>query len=128
MVRTELNLKQKELAAKMGMSGFALSQMEAGNARPRLMLFFHLSRDFDVNLDFLLHGEGDMFKSGKTPSQSAAIETFQGDTKKFLQSFHNYFELSPLFRFSMKAFFTNLLGDQEHLIKKEVEKNREGEK
>ncbi|UCH92927.1 MAG: helix-turn-helix transcriptional regulator [Candidatus Aminicenantes bacterium] len=64
-VRVHLNLKQRKFAEILNTSVVNLSEIERGRKKPGVELLIYLSRQYRVNLTYLLHGEGDMFRPEK---------------------------------------------------------------
>lgn len=57
------DMTQAGLAQKVGVSQSAISQMISGKNHPSSDLIAAISREFDVNINWLLLGEGAMYKS-----------------------------------------------------------------
>lgn len=53
-LREDLDLKQTELAEKIGITQKALSNYETGRSEPSFDIIFKLSEFFDVSIDYLL--------------------------------------------------------------------------
>ena len=70
LVRKKLNLLQKDFAKTLDISNASLSEMEAGNAKPRFELIYNITKKFKVNINYLLHGEGEIFMSDEISRQS----------------------------------------------------------
>ncbi|NIM84430.1 MAG: helix-turn-helix domain-containing protein, partial [Candidatus Aminicenantes bacterium] len=60
-IRKALNLKQGELADRLGCSRSNLSQIEHGVFFPGVSILDALSSTFNVSLDWLFRGRGSMF-------------------------------------------------------------------
>jgi len=60
-VRKNLHLKQKELAAALKIVPSYLCEIEKGNGNPGPELFVRLASEYNVNLNYLFIGSGDMF-------------------------------------------------------------------
>lgn len=60
-IREALKLKQKDFAEKINMSGPSLSELETGKYKPGFDILVNLSKLFNVNLYFILFGQGEMF-------------------------------------------------------------------
>lgn len=54
--RKSFQLKQKELAEKLGVSNNHLSGIELGKTSPSLEVFIRICTELDVTLDYLLEG------------------------------------------------------------------------
>jgi len=61
LVREQLGLKQKQLAAALGLPSSYLSDIEKGKVNPGFNFLMRLYRKYKVSLDWLLFDEGDMF-------------------------------------------------------------------
>jgi len=120
MIRKRLNIFQKDFAAELGISGASLSEVESGNAKPMIEIYFHITKKFNVNQDYLLFGTGDMFieegTNGTFPS---------GDDKEFTQfmeKFLFHFKNSKLVRTAVMGHFTTFLLNSESIIEKDMKK------
>ena len=73
LIRGELNVTQKEFAAKVGVPASTISNIENGSREIPKSLMRQLVEDFNINAKWLLTGEGDMFETGeKKLSESPA--------------------------------------------------------
>lgn len=70
--REAKNLKQKDLADLTGTSISYISDIERGTSLMSLTLLIPLKRNFSLNLEWLLEGEGPMFSEEATPTQRVA--------------------------------------------------------
>jgi ribosome-binding protein aMBF1 (putative translation factor) len=61
-IRKELGLTQAELVAKSKRKCGVMSRIELGEVSPRLELLISLYRDYNVNINYVLVGEGEMFR------------------------------------------------------------------
>jgi transcriptional regulator with XRE-family HTH domain len=61
LIREALNFAQKDFAGKLGISAPSLSEIETGRNRPGIELLIKLSKNFKVNLYYVLLGKGEMF-------------------------------------------------------------------
>ena len=55
-IREDTNISQRELARRLGISNSFLSDMETGKLGPGFFFLFLISKYFDVNPNYLLHG------------------------------------------------------------------------
>ncbi len=124
-VRRKLRISQKEFAASLEMSPSYLSTIESGNGNPGVGFFFKLSMTYNVSLDYLFLGTGEIFKnreSRKKPGKEFidTIDTF--DDMQWLM------ENSPMFRNTMIGFSNKFLYENEEIIKiniKNVRQNKD---
>jgi transcriptional regulator with XRE-family HTH domain len=60
-IRKKLSLHQKEMAASLNTSASYLSEIESGKANPGPGFFLDLSDVYNVSIEYVFHGEGEMF-------------------------------------------------------------------
>jgi transcriptional regulator with XRE-family HTH domain len=129
LVRKKLNLLQKDFAKELDISNASLSEMEAGNAKPRFELIYNITKKFKVNINYLLHGEGEIFMSDEISRQSGL--EIKSEYQPFFKDFLYYFSQSPLVRTAMMNYFRTYILEKETLIEKDIRKttaSREQEK
>lgn len=68
-LRKELNLTQKQLADKIHISRSNLAGIENGSVNLSERVANDISREFNVNLEWLKTGEGEMFKEPNSPEE-----------------------------------------------------------
>lgn len=122
-VRKTLTVTQQDFARQVEVSGASLSAMEAGNSKPRIEVYFHLTREYNVNLEFLLHGQGEMFLNGEGHPEDEDLEK-PGECREFMGTFLDYFDKSPVVRYAMMTHFTTFLEENEAIIEKNIKKNK----
>ena len=112
-IRRALQLKQIDFANQLNVSGPALSEIENGKYKPGYDFLYNLVKEFNVNLYYLLFGEGEMFRS--------ALESVGSWGGKFsinspdLQEFFEKFERSPYVQYNVLANF-RILNFRDHEI------------
>ncbi len=123
-VRKTLKLKQKDFADRLGISGPSLSEIEKGKNKPNHDFLVNISREFNVNLYYLLFGEGEMFLDPTSPyvGRSEDSAGVNKDVRKFLW----YFQRSPLVQYFVLGYFRSLLLKEKEAIEHEV-KEYEGQ-
>ncbi|AEF81794.1 helix-turn-helix domain-containing protein [Leadbettera azotonutricia] len=60
-VRTFLNISQREFSKRIFISPTLLGEIELGNRKVKDRTILLISTEFNVNKDWLLNGDGDMF-------------------------------------------------------------------
>lgn len=70
-LRKSLNLNQSVFANKIGVHLQTLSRYERGEVRPSSELLKKISKEFDVNLNWLMTGEGSMLRNEIKEGRSA---------------------------------------------------------
>ncbi|MCP5050425.1 MAG: helix-turn-helix transcriptional regulator, partial [bacterium] len=64
-IREALKMKQVDFAKRLGVSPAGLSEMEKGRYKPNIDVAMILVAEFNVNLYYLVMGEGGMFSGEK---------------------------------------------------------------
>ena len=62
-IRKELGLSIAKLAIKLEMSSSTLTQYERGTRTPSAQLFIQLYKKLNINLNWFVSGEGEMFNT-----------------------------------------------------------------
>ena len=127
-IRKNLGLLQKEFAGELGISTSSLSDIEAGNMKLRFELIYHITRKYNINIYYLLHGEGEMYM--QETSEVAALVVKKPEFTEWLTDFLWYFNESPMVRYTMMSYFLTYKNQSDQLIKKDIENNKKkkGEK
>ena len=121
LLREKLGFKQKDFAKRLNVSGATLSDVEKGKYKPSHDLIYNTANEFNINLYYLLFGEGEMFgKSGEeTGAESNPTFTDNDEIRKF----NWYFEKSKVLRFRMLSYFNKLLIEERDVIEEEIRGN-----
>ena len=116
-----MGFKQKDFAKRLNVSGATLSDVEKGKYKPSHDLIYNTANEFNVNLYYLLFGEGKMFGNGdvETGAESNPILTDNDEIKKF----NWYFEKSKVLRFRILSYFNKLLIEENDVINEEIKGN-----
>ena len=124
-VREALNLTQKQLAQRLNISGPTLSEFENGKLPPNFDFIFNIYREFNVNLYYLLYGEGEMFeeRGGPLSQRLARLCKQNKDTARLLE----YFERSTVIRYYLLSQFKGKMLLEKDLIEKEILEGNEQE-
>lgn len=75
-LRTELNLSAQKLADKIGSTQVSVSNYETGKYKPSFEFMEALHRVLNVNLNWFVSGQGEMFL-GQDKETSAGIDEAQ---------------------------------------------------
>jgi len=117
-IRKALDLNQKEFAQRLQAAGSSVSDVENGKYTPNFDMIRDLVKKFNVNIDYLMFGEGEMFiKPGR--------ELFLGledlaNRNEGVRKFLDYFEKSAIFRYKVMGTAEELLIDNLQGIQQEI--------
>jgi transcriptional regulator with XRE-family HTH domain len=126
-IRKALKLSQKEFARGIDMSGSFISDLESGSSRAGYDFFYAMASVYDVNLYFLVFGDGEMF--GRNETRPSLGKKEFGKRIETANELLWYMDQSPLFKMTLLGFATKYLYDNDRIIKKDIDmKKKEGEK
>ncbi len=117
-IRQALQLRQADFAERLNVSGPALSEIENGKYKPGYEFLYNAVKEFNVNLYYLLFGEGDMFRN--------PMEAMADRAGKFavnipeVQRFIDGFERSPYVQYSILALFRTLMLRDREIIEQDI--------
>ncbi|HLP45034.1 MAG TPA: helix-turn-helix transcriptional regulator [Candidatus Kapabacteria bacterium] len=120
-IRNKLQLKQKDLAEALDIAGCYLSELESGKGNPCHAFFYKLSTRFGVSLDYLFHGEGDMFR--KTKMLEEKEKDLENDNTMTTENLNLLIELSPMFKYQVLGFAAKFKLDNADIIKQDIDNN-----
>jgi len=112
-------MSQREFAEGIDMSKSFISDIEKGSSKAGYKFFNNVSKAYNVNLVYLVHGEGEMFNQRDAAHSSGNREI--GEPIDNVGDMLWYMERSPLMLHTIIGFATKLLHDNEAHIKKEIE-------
>lgn len=119
--RKALNLKQKDFAQELNISVSSLSEVETGKYKAGIEFLTILSKKFNVNLYFVLFGEGDMFISPTASSYTRASKFSVNleDVRDFLY----HFERSSILQYFILNQYKTRMMVEGDLILREIEES-----
>jgi transcriptional regulator with XRE-family HTH domain len=120
-IRTALDLKQEQLANRLGCSRSNLSQVENGLILPGFTILAALRKKFNVSVDWLLTGEGSMFIHEK--EKELYLLDFGKDTDEIKEMLEEMKE-SPVLKYRMLSDFFARVGEV-RFKRRNKEKNKE---
>jgi transcriptional regulator with XRE-family HTH domain len=118
-IRKALNIKGKDFAPRLKISGPSLSEIERGKYYPNFEFMVNISREFNVNLYYLIFGEGEMFIE---PGKYTDLEILEDlvSSSSHIRKFLYYFERSDIIRFFVLSQFKQKLMSDKEMIEKEI--------
>lgn len=90
-LRKSLNYGQKEFAVKLGINSLTYANYERGERKPPYELLVKLSEDLNIDLNWLIVGNGEMFKNENKHSLKQKNDTLI--TKKVSRIGHRLSEI-----------------------------------
>ena len=119
-IRNRLNLRQKEFVQKLDISVTTLSDIETGKTYPCHDFFYNIVKEYNVNLHYLLFGEGEMFKTLETAT-SPELNIYGCEDEEILEFLDVFFK-SRMVQFQVLGYFRKLYNEDEAAIKKDIER------
>jgi DNA-binding XRE family transcriptional regulator len=117
-IRETLRLTQKELSQKIDVSITYICDVENAKYKPNCDFLENISCVFNVNLYWLLYGQGEMFLDPAIllGGQSGKYYIKTEEVRNFLW----YYQRSAIVQYSTMAHFYTLLIQQKQNIEKEI--------
>ncbi len=89
-LRSTLNMRQSDFAAKLGVSSAALSKIENNlTVNPRTEIVNSLIHEFKVNMEWLFSGTGEMFTNSEIHEDNGTIEEYRQKTMELQEELSN---------------------------------------
>ncbi len=116
LIRKVLDLRQKDFADSIGLSFSYLSEIEKGTkSKPQVNVFYKISEAYNVSLDYLFHGRGDMF-----------VDEKPGTAEHFPDGIANIVDIiwlmkhSQMFKDTVMGFCSKYFYENEDILKKSI--------
>ena len=90
-IRNELNISQKDFAAKLEVKQQTISQIETGIISPSLELLDKITSKYCIQLSYIIYGEGPMLKK-ETQAQVLPVPGINSNELALLKSKDNLIE------------------------------------
>ncbi len=120
-IRRQGRIQQKEMAATLNIAASYLCEIENGNAKPGPDFFIKVASEYNVNLNYLLLGTGDMFGAGnKIKTKGFEIE----NGIESVEELNWLMEKSKFFRNAIMSMANKIVIEEEEIIKKGLQMNK----
>ncbi len=119
----ELALKPDEMEDKLGLSQSDLSEIELGKKDIEVGVFLQLATEFNVNLQYLYLGIGDMFQPVEEKDGGGEVYDFQGSPVSF-EKFQWLMKKSAFFRHTIMSHACKILLLEEETVKASLKKEK----
>ncbi|MBR2664287.1 MAG: helix-turn-helix transcriptional regulator [Clostridia bacterium] len=111
--RKALGLTQSEFGSRIGISGAAVSKLESGDRNPSDQTLMLISSEYQISLQWLQTGTGDMFTQGHSLADDLAKKySFPDITRKLLVEYEKLGEdqQAAVLEYATK-FVASIVGD-----------------
>ncbi|MCK4762609.1 MAG: helix-turn-helix transcriptional regulator [Candidatus Aminicenantes bacterium] len=115
-IRKSLKYKQEKLAGIVNVSPTTLSEIETGKSKPGFDFLYILSRKLNVNLYYVLFGNGEKFLD---PLYSFTGLKFHVDSEQ-VENFFNDFYKSPLLQYHILGQYRIKMMTDGEMIEREI--------
>jgi transcriptional regulator with XRE-family HTH domain len=122
-IRKALGLTQRIFADSIGFANTYVSKIEGGDGSPGPLFFWQISTVYNVSLEYLFHGTGDMFKLTTVTGENDT-GVFKRDIDR-IEDLAWLFNNSHIYRTAVVAFTTKFIYDNEVLIKQHLLRGNE---
>lgn len=124
-IRRQMAMKQKDFAAAMGVSPTYLSDIEAGRTGPGFYFFYRSTKHLDINPLYLLHGKKPVFikEMAEKKEEESRPEPERwdfGENKARVEEMLSYIERSPLVKFDILSYFSELIIEKQEIIASDI--------
>ena len=130
-IRKRLKMLQAEFCEKLNISVTNLSEIENNKTRPGYDFFYKIVKEFDVNLNYLVFGEGPMFRKigketgkGKTAGLDISRLGYPVNNEA-VERFLFYFFNSSFVQYRFLSDLVKLLSENKDIINGEIEEKKE---
>lgn len=116
-IRRQGRIQQKEMAAALDIAASYLCEIENGNAKPGQDFFIKVAMAYNVNLNYLLLGTGEMFGA----VNNIKTKEFEIDNGiETVEELNWLIEKSNFFKNSIMSLANKLLIEEDRIIKKSL--------
>ena len=115
-VRKRLHLNQDQLSEIAGLSKTTICDYEVGKTPPGINFLILLGKRYNVNLDYIVTGEGPMFKDVSQFPGIKPGEKLFGDYDREVAQIFDYMGKSPMFLLDVVTMVTDFINKNKELI------------
>lgn len=123
-IRRALRIKQKEMAKILGIAPSSFSEIETGITGINTEMYMNLVKSYNVNLDFLVNGRGEMFYKSE---QEKTVPEIDDPVYKFdsnidsIEKLVSMMRKSTYLRLSILTLASEFFMNKEDLIRKNMD-------
>ncbi|MGE5342692.1 MAG: helix-turn-helix domain-containing protein [Candidatus Omnitrophota bacterium] len=123
LIRQNLKMNQDQFSKELNFANTAISGFENGKYGPGFDFFYNIVKRFNVNLNFLLFGEGTMYNHESTPESPTNSEDPSPETRAE-KNFLFYFKNSEIVKFHTLTEFRRFMIQEKNLIEKDIQEGK----
>ena len=129
-VRQSLGLNQDQLGAKVDLSKTTICDYEVGKTPPGFDFLYKLSGMFDIDIDFIMRGEGPVSRDKNRSLISPPGEKVFGEYEPEVAKILDYMKKSNMVLLAVVTMALDYIDSNKSLIEKSmnIEKEKRGEK
>ncbi len=125
-IRKVLALKQTNFGKRLNITASSVSEMESGKYNPNFDFVVNIVRVYNVNPNYILFGEGEMFISTKKEEEKVRIEPLIPDSALLVNrdEFYNFLrclEGSPSLQLKMISDYRIMMVKEGSVVNEELE-------
>jgi transcriptional regulator with XRE-family HTH domain len=124
-IRKSLKLRQTDFVRGLELTSQHLSEIEKGKTKPCHDFFYNIVKIYNVNLYYLLFGDGEMFGVSGGAIEIAGKEIKTGEKK--IDDFLYYFFHSHMAQNYLLYHFRKFIYENESNLKKDLERSKDEE-
>jgi transcriptional regulator with XRE-family HTH domain len=123
-VRKHLRLNQAQLGEIAGLSKTTICDYEVGKTPPGFKFITLLSERYNVNINYIISGEGPMFRDESQFPWNKPGEKLFGDYNREVAQMLDYMGKSPMFLLAVVTMVTDFLNKNAGLIARSIDLER----
>lgn len=94
-IRIESRLSQEEFGKRIGTARNTVANYENGNRHPSNSVKLSICKEFNINIDWLLNGTGEMYNQPEEDEYTSIVVNIDKGDPKARQAIIAYWHLSP---------------------------------
>lgn len=119
-LRNRFGYKQQQMADQLGMAPISLNRIERGTFFPSAVTLNEIAVKFNVSLDWLFYGKGNMFMGKGEGETNKSGDIFERDIEEMVYLMRQI----PLVRYAMMDHFQRFKVDNRTVIDDELTKQK----
>ena len=123
-LRNRFGYKQSQMAVELRMAPISLNRIERGTFFPSALTLNEIAVKFNVSLDWLFYGKGNMFLGKQESEKNKGENVFEWDVGELVYIMRQI----PLVRYAMMDHFQRFKVDNRTVIDDELAKRKETQK